>query len=284
MVETLFYLGSLFESSREWFASINGRLRKAAILWVSALLPYLIFSVAAGTITRNGFYLLALLSGIFAFWHAVTPRRLAYDAGFLVVAAAPLISKVFPRVYLTPDEHLKVGILGELMWIRLGLIALLVLREWDPGPLSLWPTRREWLIGVLWFGVVILPVCFAAIELHSYRFLPLHYSWWKIAGIAVLTFFGFFWVVSLGEELYFRGFIQRALQNTGLPPVVPVVVSAILYGSTHLWFRHFPDWPQAVIASILGIGCGLAYLQTGTIRASIVTHALTIVCWRILFK
>ena len=284
MVETLFYLGSLVESSRFWFGGLQGAKRKAALLWLSALLPYLIFSTSTGTLTRNGFSLLALLAAILAFWHAVFPRRLAYDLGFLVIAAAPFLTKVFPRIYLSPDAHLKVAILGQLMWIRLGLIALLVLREWNPGPLTLWPKRREWLAGALWFSVTILPATFVAIELREVRFLPTPYPWWKLAGIAVGTFFGFFWVVALAEELFFRGVIERALLDWSRSPALAVVVSALLFGSVHLWFRQFPDWPQAVVALILGLGCGLAYLQTGTIRTSMVTHALTIVCWRLLFK
>jgi membrane protease YdiL (CAAX protease family) len=284
MVETLFYLGSLFENSRRWFASLGGARRQAALLWLSALLPYLIFSIGAGVVTRNGFYLLALLSGILAFWHAVLPRRLAYDAGFLIVAAAPFITKVFSRIYVSPDQHLKVDILGHLMWIRLGLISLLVFREWDPGPIGLWPKKREWLIGTLWFVLMILPISFTALELHDVRFSPLPYPWWKIAGIAVGTFFGFLWVVSLAEELFFRGFIQRALLDSAKSPVLAILVTAVLFGSVHLWFHQFPNWQRSAVVVILGIGCGLAYLQTGSIRASMVTHALTIVCWRILFK
>jgi membrane protease YdiL (CAAX protease family) len=284
LLETLLYLGSLFEHSRFWFASIDGAKRKAALLWVSALLPYLVFSVLSGTFNRNAFYLLALLSGILAFWHALAPRRLAYDVGFLVIAAAPFITKVFSRIYVSPDPHLKIDILGHLMWIRLGLISLLVLREWDPGPISLWPRRREWLIGASWFGLLILPISFAAIQLHDVRFAPLAYPWWELLGIAIGTFFGFFWVVTLAEELFFRGVIERALLDWGRSPAIAVTASAVLYGAAHLWFHQFPNWERSVVVVILGIGCGMAYLQTGTIRSSMVTHALTIVCWKILFK
>lgn len=284
MVETLFYLGSLVESSRFSFAGIEGRRRKAALLWLSALLPYLIFSLSAGTFNRDGFYLLALLSAVLAFWHAVFPRRLAYDLGFLIVAAAPFITKVFPRIYISPDEHLKVAILGQLMWIRVGLIALLVLREWDPGPITLWPKRKEWLVGAFWFALFILPVSFTAIGLHVLRYLPSPYPWWEWASIATATFFGFFWVVALAEELFFRGVIARAVLDWSNSPVLAVALSALLFGSVHLWFRHFPDWRYSIVAALLGIGCATAYLQTGTIRTSMVTHALTIVCWRLFFK
>lgn len=284
MLETLFYLGSLVESSRFWFASVSGAKRKAVWVWVSALLPYLVFSIGAGTLTRNGFFLLALLSAVFAFWHVAFPRRLAYDVGFLIIAAAPFIAKVFPRIYLSPDEHLKVAILGQLMWIRLGVIALLVLREWDPGPITLWPRRREWLIGALWFALLVIPVSFTAIGVREVRFLPTPYPWWKLLGIAAATFFGFFWVVALAEELFFRGFIERAILDFSRSPVLAVVLSALVFGTAHLWFRHFPDWRMSAVAVVLGLGCGMAYLQTGTVRTSMVTHALTIVCWRLLFK
>ncbi len=284
MLETLFYLGSLVESSRLWFARFTGQIRKAALLWISGLLPYLILSLFAGTLNRNAFLLLAALVAVLAFWHAILPRRLAYDIGFLVIAAAPIITKLFARIYLSPDEHLKPAILGQLMWIRVGVIALLVLRDWDPGPVSLWPRRQEWLAGFAWFAVLILPVSFTAIGLRVMRYLPTPYPWWKLIAIAIATFFGFLWASVLAEELFFRGFIERAILDASRSPVLAVCLSALFFGGAHLWFRHFPDWRWALVALVLGLGSGMAYLQTGTIRTSMVTHALTIVCWRLLFK
>jgi membrane protease YdiL (CAAX protease family) len=283
--ETLFYLSSVFENTRFCFARLPSPRTKAGCLWISALSPYLIFSLGAGTFHNNAFYILALLTAVFSFWHVILPRRLVYDVGFLVIAAAPFITRVFSRVYYSPHPHvLRVDILGHLMWIRVGLVAILVLREWDPGPVSLWPTRREWGTGALWFVIAIVPVALLSLLIHDTYFKPHAGRWWLVLALAVATFLGFLWVVALGEELFFRGVIERWLLNSWLSPVAAVLISSLLFGAAHLWFRPFPDWRRAIVALVLGIFCGLSYLKSGSIRASMVTHSLVVVTWRILFK
>ncbi len=284
LLEAVFYLACGFEETRAWFARINSRRTQAAILWMSALLPYLIFSLSAGTFQRNAFQLLVALSAVFAFWYAILPRRFAYDAGFLIIGAAPILLRVFQRIYRSPDEHTRVDVLGHLMWIRVGIAALLVLREWDPGPFSFWPRRNEWKTGTVYYLLFVMPIAALAIGLHDVRFAPLQGEWWRIAAIAIGTFFGILWVVALGEELFFRGVIERTLLNHWSWPALAVSVSAVLYGAAHLWFHQFPDWRRALVATLLGIACGIAYLRSGNVRAPMVTHAFVVTTWRVFFK
>jgi len=58
----------------------------------------------------------------------------------------------------------------------------------------------------------------------------------------------------------------------------------MIFGAAHLWFHQFPDWRQAVVATVLGLACGIAYIQTGSVRAPMVTHALVVATWRVFFK
>ncbi len=284
LLEVSFYLAAMFESTRDTFAQIRSRRAQAMLIWISALVPYVVFSLSAGTFARNAFYLLALLTAVFSFWYAILPIRFAYDAGFFVIAAAPILLRVFPRIYLSPNAHVRVDVLGHLMWIRVGVLALLVLREWKPGPFSLWPEGWEWRSGLLWFAVFVLPLAGLALGLHDARFEPLHGTWWHVAGIAVGTFFGILWVVALGEELFFRGVIARALLNTWMSPVIAILLSAVMFGAAHLWFHQFPDWRRACVAALLGVACGIAYWRTGSVRAPMVTHALVVTTWRVFFK
>jgi membrane protease YdiL (CAAX protease family) len=284
LLEVSFYLAAMFEHTRCTFARISSTRAQAALLWFSALAPYLTFSMTAGTFTRNAFYLLAVLTAVFSFWYAVLPRRFAYDAGFVVIAAAPILLRVFPRIYVSPDVHMRVDVLGHLMWIRVGVLALLVLRKWRPGPFSLWPQGSEWRSGVLWFGVFVIPIVALALGLHDVRFEPLQGTWWHVAGIAIGTFFGILWVVALGEELFFRGIIQRAMLNVSASPVMAIACSAMLFGAAHLWFHEFPNWRRACVTGLLGVGCGIAYWRTGSVRAPMVTHAMIVTTWRVLFK
>ena len=284
LLEVTFYLAAMFESTRLAFAAIASHRTQAALIWISGLLPYLVFSLAAGTFTRNAFYLLAVLTAVFSFWYAVSPRRFAYDAGFLVLAAVPILLRVFPRIYISPDAHLRIDILGHLMWIRAGVLGLLVLREWDAGAFSLWPEKAEWRSGVAWFSIFLLPIVAVALGTHDVRFDPLTGPWWKILSIAVGTFFGILWVVALGEELFFRGVIERALLNTWMPPIAAILLSAVIFGTAHLWFHEFPNWRRTCTAGVLGLACGTASWRSGSVRAPMVTHALVVTTWRVFFK
>src|SRR5581483_12520982 len=97
-----------------------------------------------------------------------------------------------------------------------------------PGPFSLWPRASEWRSGLIWFLILVLPIIGLALGLHDVRFQPLQGTWWQIAAIAIGTFFGALWVIALGEELFFRGIIERALLNTWASPVVAVLLSALV--------------------------------------------------------
>jgi uncharacterized protein len=59
--------------------------------------------------------------------------------------------------------------------------------------------------------------------------------------------------------------------------------TSVVFGSVHLWYRGFPNWRFAALATIAGVFYGLAFRQARSIRASMVTHALTVTAWRLLF-
>lgn len=282
LVEAIFYLGAGIEASRAWLDRIRVPRLKAILLWVSAVLPYCIFSIAAGTFDRNAFYLLAMLTGLLAFWHVHFPRRVAYDVGFLVIAAAPIILHVFQRIYRSPDDT-RIDILGHIMWIRLGISALLILRQWRPGAFGFWPDRSEWRTGLVWYLIFVIPIVLLALGTHDVSFQPVTGPWWKVAASAVGTFFGSLWVVAFSEELFFRGVIERVLLDKVGSVAVAIAVSAVLFGSVHLGVGQFPNWRRALTAILLGVALGLVYSRTESVRASMVTHAFVVTTWRVVF-
>ncbi|MBV8831129.1 MAG: CPBP family intramembrane metalloprotease [Acidobacteriaceae bacterium] len=284
VVEVPFYLAAGFVATRERFAALASRFAQGGALWASALMPYLVFSLVTGTFERNAFYLLAGLCAVLSFWHAVFPRRLAYDAGFLVIAAAPVVLRVFGRIYVSPTPQLHVDLLGHLMWIRVGALALLVMREWNPGGFSFWPHPREWRVGFALYVAFLLPIIAVAIALHDVQFAPPGSNWPIALATGAVTFFGILWVVAWSEELFFRGLIERAALNSWQSPAAAVAVSALLFGSVHLWFHQFPNWRRAIVATVLGVACGIAYWRSGSVRAPMVTHALVVTTWRLFFR
>lgn len=285
LLEASFYLASVMESTRYWFGRLQPRKFFAGVLWASALLPYLVFSLGSGTFRGGSFLLLAALFGSLTCWYLVLPRHWIVDVGFLIFIAVPVASRVFAHLYRSPGAHdLRLDALGHFAWIRLALVAMLVFRCWQPGAFGVWPRGREWAVGTAYFLGIIIPLSFLAAGLHVYRFAPLHAPWWQIAGIAIGTFFGILWVVALSEELFFRGVIERALLDAWPSPLLAILVSAVLYGCSHLAYRHFPNWQDAVVTTVLGVACGMAYASTGSVRTSMVTHALTVAAARVLFK
>jgi uncharacterized protein len=284
LVESFFYLAAGFESTRAVFARIPSPSRQALVLVVSGLLPYFIVTMMTGLFRSNAFLLLAALVALASFWHVLLPRRAAYDIGFLVLVAAPMIAKAFPRIYLSPDPKLHIDILGHLMWVRVTVFALLVIRGWDAGPVGFWPSLREWRWGASVFVAAALVLGITAQFIHFAAFAAPQGDWWWIAAQIIGYFLGALFVVAFFEEVFCRGYVLRALEKLALPLWAAVLISSLAFGSVHLWYREFPNWRFAFMGTIAGVFYAIAYLRGGSVRASMVTHALTVMAWKMLFK
>jgi membrane protease YdiL (CAAX protease family) len=195
-------------------------------------------------------------------------------AVLLTLAAAPILFKAFRPLY-PPAGELRMEFLGQLMWIRTTLLT--VLRDLQPEGVGFgfWPEAREWKTGLRYF-LLLAPVAFAlAVATGFARPAWPEADWPVVALNAGATFFGILWVVALSEEFFFRGLLQ---QRAGL------WAASALFGLAHLGFREFPNWRFAIVAAVAGVFYGLAFRAGGGIRASMVTHALTVVFWRTFFR
>ncbi|MDF0732467.1 CPBP family intramembrane metalloprotease [Pseudomonas entomophila] len=76
-------------------------------------------------------------------------------------------------------------------------------------------------------------------------------------------------LVSLTEELLFRGYIQGGLQRLFGHPGLALVAAALLFGLAHL----DAGWQWFYLASLAGIGYGLAY-RHGGLAAAVLCHFL----------
>nr|MDP9148139.1 CPBP family intramembrane metalloprotease [Acidobacteriota bacterium] len=141
----------------------------------------------------------------------------------------------------------------------------------------------EWRIGFQHF-LYFLPIGAASsyiVRLGEFR--PQPFVWWQFGLLMVVTFLGMLWVVSLAEEFFFRAFLQRVLALGTRSERFGLYAAAIFFGLAHLPYRKFPNWRLAIVAGLLGIFCGLAFLRAGSVRASMVTHALVAATWRMFF-
>lgn len=256
----------------------------AALLVLAAIGPYCAASVAFGSFRWQSLAAIGLLSGLVAFWYVVLPKKPASDVFLLALMVAVVLTKVFKSVYIRPDDRLPVEVLGQAMWIRTGLFALLSVRRVQGVGFGFWPSLREWKIGAVFF-VIMLPVVAALAWWIGWgTFHPPAASWIRTPLIVVLYFFGGLWVLSLSEEFFFRGLLQQWLTAWLHNEWAGLLATALLFGAAHLPYGGFPNWRFSMLAAVAGVFYGLAFRQASSIRASMVTHALTFTTMRVFFS
>ncbi|MBI5282742.1 MAG: CPBP family intramembrane metalloprotease [Candidatus Solibacter usitatus] len=246
-----------------------------AHLVLFAPLPYLLYALPCGVFAPASMLAILAASAIAAWWYALWPRQRWSDALYVALMAAPLIFKVFPFIYDPPVPDVRLDFLGQLLWIRTGVVTLLRERNPEGVHFGFWPDAREWRVGAVWYAA-LLPAVFALAWLTGFA-QPAWPPWnWRETLLrAAATFIGILWVVALSEEFFFRGLLQRWIGIAG---------ASVLFGLAHLGFRQFPNWRFAIVAGVAGVFYGMACRRGGGIRAAMVTHALTVVTWRLFFR
>ena len=276
LLEYVLYLLPGFQDLRNWLADRIPVRTLAFSLALSALAPYLIYSLPTGQFNPQALARLAALVLAISLWYVWQRPSPVADLSILALAAAPLVTRFFRHIYTSPLPSIPVEVLGHLMLIRLVASVMLMLREVEGTGFGFLPSAREWRIGVRYF-VRFLPVGLALLTV--LRMIHFRMSW-TLAALAPLQFLGMLWVLALSEEFLARGLLQRWIADwTGRENLALLCASGV-FGLSHLWFHTFPDWKQAIVAAALGWFCGKAYIAGGGIRAAMVTHALVATLWR----
>ena len=276
LVEAALYLMPGFALFRERFARIPSKWTQGAWLWLAAMLPFLIYSIGTGCFTLKAFGLLAAIAAVLSFWYVVIDGA---DITLLAVVAAVMLSDAFKTIYPQLAPKATVNIIGQLMLIRTFAFALFCIRKHALVGFGFWPSRRDWIVGLRQFAYFI-PVGFVLAYLTQFTaFRPL--LWDKMIPAFLLTFLGMLWVVALSEELFFRGVLQTYLERITGNQWVGLVIASVLFGMVHLPFRAFPNWKFMIMAAAAGLFYGRAFEETGSIRSSMVTHALVASTWRV---
>lgn len=226
--------------------------------------------------------LLALtgLAAAVSFWYVMLPRHVTADLGFLVVMAGPVLGGAFDVLYPDPARRLPAEILGLIMWYRTGLVSVLAIRRMEGVGFGFIPGRRDWAAGILnylWF----LPLGIVCAFGMGFARLRHPTPDGKTLITAALTFIGVLLVLAVAEELFFRGLLQQQLSRLFRNESAGLLAASLIFGAAHLGYRQFPNWKFAFIAALAGIFYGRAYLQAGSIRAAMVTHALVVTTWRV---
>ena len=268
---------------------LRGRIEKwpssvtALALIGAAVAPYVEATLALKSFGRTEFFALAGLAAVVAFWYVILPHKPAVDILFLILMGAVMLTHVFPRIYPNPVPKLQIPVLGQLMWIRTGAMAMLCIRRVSGVGFGFWPSKRDWTIGVAYYAAFVV-VAIGVAWWIGFGKPRLPHGWEKTTLYAIATFFGILWVVALGEEFFFRGLLQQWTARWLSSETAGLIVTSMLFGSVHLWFRAFPNWRFAIMAGLAGVFYGLAFQRARSIRASMVAHALVVTTWRVFFS
>ncbi len=284
LLEVTFYALLASERARARFERLPPVLF-AVLLTVSASLPYCLATRALGTFEWRNLGWIVTLAGAVSFWYILLPKKPAADLLLLVfMATVWLLPGTFKQWYVSPYPKLYLPVLGQLMWFRTGLFAMLTIRRVEGVGFGFWPTGREWKIGAVHFAI-FLPLAAILARLIGFASprMPV-LGWEKTSLLAIGTFFGSLWVVALAEEFFFRGLLQQWLTAWMRSEWVGLIAASLLFGSVHVFYRAFPNWRFAAMAALAGVCYGLAFRRARSIRASMVTHALVVTTLKILFS
>lgn len=272
------------------FAAVRERLERwpkpqlAIALIASAVLPWLLYTLSLGVFSAAKLGLLLALVGTVAFWYVALPRVRWVDAALLLLLAIPFLLRMFIDIYpAAPPKPGRMDFLGKWMWIRLGFAVFLLVRQVEGIQFGFIPSRAEFLTGLKYY-FQFLPFGLTLGYLLGVVQFGFTTSGLALAGLAVGTFLGLFWTVSLGEEFFFRGLMQQWLEESLDSPWVAIAITSVLYGLVHLPFRGPFNWRYALVVTLLGWFCGQAYREKRGIRAPMVTHALAATTWVVAFQ
>jgi uncharacterized protein len=255
----------------------------ATLLTIAAIAPYCLATLALHTFSWTALGWISLLAAAGSFWYILLPKKPAADVLLLIFMATVWLAKLFSLWYLSPYPKLYLPVLGQLMWFRTGLFAMLSIRRVQGVGFGFWPRAREWKIGVAHFAIFLPLAAILAwgIGFASPRMPSL--GWEKTSVLAIGTFFATLWVLALAEEFFFRGLLQQWLTSWTGSEWVGLLAASLIFGSVHVFYRAFPNWKLAALAALGGICYGLAFRRARSIRASMVTHALIVTTWKIFF-
>ena len=179
---------------------------------------------------------LALWYVIFAIEKGNFWLKISLSAGFLGALSLILQRRVWAELFAFRWRHLATGVASALI-----------------------------LYGIFWLGNRILPLILSTasrdiLSVYSPRTtLPL----W---GIGTLLFL----VTGPGEELFWRGFLQRRL-SIGMRPIPSLLLASLLYSLVHVWTLNVPLMLAAFTA---GLFWGLLMLYEKSLIPLLLSHSL----------
>jgi hypothetical protein len=132
-----------------------------------------------------------------------------------------------------------------------------------------------WNFGL--FAVIAIP---SSLALRFTQWNPLH------TGLLAFctAFLEIFLFIALLEELFFRGFLQTLISHNLRDARTAQILISCLFGLFHILHAPFPNWRYVLLASVAGWFYGSAFVKSGSLMSSALTHAMVDTVWRTFFS
>ncbi|BAN49489.1 CPBP family intramembrane glutamic endopeptidase [Metapseudomonas resinovorans] len=244
-------------------------------LHLQLLFPLIVLALGQGL---GGVQVSALLAGVaYAGWvfaERQLPARLWLPVTLLAsVALAAHLVPGFSPLPLGEPRALSVDAPPyalRLSWDKL-LVGATLLAWWlgRPSPPAAWSSQRAWLAVLATLLLVPLLALGTGLVGWQPKWPEILWPWLAINLLAVV----------LAEELVFRGLLQPLLVAR-LGPRYGVPLTALLFGAVHLPFSPL----FAVLATLAGLGYGLAFHYSGRISLAIALHLAVNLCHLLLLS
>lgn len=270
MTPTLIVLAALLALAvvSLWFPALPTGPRRIPA-WTITLGAVGVAALMAGAVTPTGIAIVLLLIALCGARERSTSSwlRVPAMAAIAFIALALALHKVpgFHNPQIARD--VAAGAAPVTQYINLDkAIAGIVLIAFYGHPAR---TLGEWrAVGRAWPIVVATPAVVLGIAL-----LTGVVEWAPKLPASTATFLlSNLLITCVAEEAFFRALMQRGLQNglsgTRYGVAVAVGVSSIVFGIAHLG----GGVPMILLATLAGIGYGLALWRTGRVEAAILTH------------
>jgi uncharacterized protein len=283
LLEAFFYFFSCFPKLESSFLKLQPTL-KGLLIFASGLAPVLLLRSLAGMNANDSIYVLTAALFLVSFWHLILPESTLTDALLLVILTALILVPWFKDLYPVTESGLKLNALSKLLWLRIGINVFLYIRRFPVPRVGFVPNRKEWLQGILYFSLFLATLVPIGLYLGFLKIQLPNVDAWQLPLLALGWFLALMLFLAYGEEFMVRGVLQQLIAKSLGGFVVPLLLTSLLFGAIHLGFRdQFPNWRFAAVSALGGVFYGLAFHQAKSLRAAMVTHALTVTAWNVFF-
>lgn len=264
------------ESFRSWAA---GKYKPVGLL-LPWCLPYLSYAAGTGDFRLLALIRLLVVGGllllVYERFPVADPAKFSWQD--LVVAVwliAALLSHQLTGIWNVPVNldflsRLYLVMIGSWVWVFVRRVPELGYEFRFSGE-----TFGIAAISFVGFAIFAIPAGFA---LHFISWNPRHRGLGFFADYLEIFLF-----IALLEELFFRGFLQTLIsRRLGSVRYGHILVSC-LFGLFHILHAPFPNWRYVLLATVAGWFYGWAFIKSGNLMASTLTHAMVDTVWRNFF-